>query len=477
MRTLLRNALWIHAGDPARPGMANGQVSVVDGRIECVQSSPVTARADETIDLDGCLLIPGLINTHHHFFQSLTRALPEVHCAASEDWLAALYPVWARMDAADIAAAARNAAAELLLSGVTTSVDHAFLLRDVGDERLAAQVEAARELGLRLHLVRSGLPAIGARVETRVAAQLGPGLPGLIDDADRWLAQCAADLARWHDPAPGSMLRLALGPSNVDYTRPELMRSLARLAREHGCGLHAHLHPRAAERELSRRHTGLEPVAFLEEAGWLGEGRWFAHCTELNDAEIERFAATGTGVSHCPRTVIRLGYRMPRIGAMRRAGVPVSIGADGAASNDGGAFVSDLRLALLLHRAGGDAPADWLEPADALDMATRVAARTLGRGDIGSIAPGMRADLAAFDLSGLDCAGALDDPAGGFLLAGTRTRAKLVMVEGRVVVRDGRLATGDEARIAARTRERSRALLARARTGLAPRRVSKGPDD
>ena len=210
MRTLFRNALWIHTGDPARPGMADGQVSVVNGRIECVQSLPLPAPADEIIDLDGCLLIPGLINTHHHFFQSLTRALPEVHRAASEDWLAALYPVWARMDAADIAAAARNAAAELLLSGVTTSVDHAFLLRAAGDERLAAQVEAVGELGLRQHLVRSGLTAIGGQVETRVATRLGPGLPGLIDDADHWLAQCAADLARWHDPAPGSMLRLAL---------------------------------------------------------------------------------------------------------------------------------------------------------------------------------------------------------------------------------------------------------------------------
>jgi cytosine/adenosine deaminase-related metal-dependent hydrolase len=468
MRTILRNASWICTGDDTRPRLARGHVchvSVLDGCIEAVQDAPVTLPADEVIDLDGCLLTPGLINVHHHFFQSLTRAIPHVHRAASEDWLVNLYPLWAEMTPEDIAAATRNAVAELLLSGTTTSADHAFNLGAAGDERIAAQIDAAQALGIRLHLVRGGLPEISGRVGERVAAIMGNRFGTLVDAHDSLLAQCRADVQRWHDPRPDSMLRFALGPSNIAYTQPALMRDFAALAAESGCGLHAHLHPRAAERALSQRETGMGPVEFLEQAGWMRPGTWFAHCTELDDADIARFAERQVGVAHCPRTVLRLGYRMPRLGAMRRAGVRIAIGADGAASNDGGAFLSDVRLALLLHRVdgAGDAARDWLLPQDALRMATRDAALMLGRPELGVIAPGMRADLAAFDLRGIDCAGALDDPLGGFLLAGSNTRAHLTMVEGRVVVRNGRLVSGDEQQIADDTNTRSRALLARAR--------------
>jgi cytosine/adenosine deaminase-related metal-dependent hydrolase len=452
MRIILRNVGWI-----CTPGrlLENAHVSVLGERIESVQAEPIAAPADETIDLEGCLLIPGLISLHHHFFQHLTRAWPGAHCAASEDWLVRLYPVWARMLPRDFAVAARNAAAELLLSGTTTAVDHAFLLGHRGEERLAAQLEAVAGLGLRLHLVRSGLPGIGGRVEAR----LPPGtVNSLVDEEKAWLAQCRADLRRWHDPSPGSLLRLDLGPSNVAYDKPALMRALADMAAEHGCGLHTHYHPRASERELCRRLNGVAPIDYLDEAGWLRAGTWFAHCTELDDEEIGRFAARGVGIAHCPRTVLRLGYRLPRLHAWRRAQLRTGIGADGAASNDGGAFLSDVRLALLLHRPGCADAADWLSPRDALAMASSEAAAILGRPELGAIAPGMRADLAAFDLRGLDVAGALNDPLAGFLLAGSCTRAKLTMVDGSVRVRDGKLAGQDENAIAAETNARSRTL-------------------
>ena len=451
----MRNLAWVWTGLPGQPLIEQAHVSVRDGCIESVQAAPIAGPADEAIDLDGCLLIPGLISLHHHFFQHVTRAWPGAHRAASEDWLAKLYPVWARMDSQDIAAAARNAAAELLLSGTTTAVDHAFLLGARGDERLAAQLEAVSGLGLRQHLVRSGLPGIGARVQARLSPTV---VEALIDEDHAWLAQCRADLRRWHDASPGSMLRLDLGPSNIAYDKPALMSALAALAAEHGCGLHAHYHPRAAERELCRRLNGVAPIDYLDRAGWLRQGAWFAHCTELDDEEIERFAARAVGIAHCPRTVLRLGYGMPRLHAWRRAKVKVGIGADGGASNDAGAFIADVRLALLLHRAGGSDASQWLSPEDALAMATSDAAAILGRPELGAIAPGKRADLAAFDMRGLDVAGALADPLAGFLLAGSQTRAKLTMVDGRIRVRDGKLVGHDERAIADETNARNRAL-------------------
>ena len=458
MRVVLRNVSWVWSGWEGERLRERCHVAVRDGCIEAIQEHSIAGPADETIDLDGCLLVPGLVSLHHHFFQHVTRAWPGAHCAPSEEWLYRLYPVWARMGTADIAAAARGAAAELLLSGTTTCADHAFLLGDEGDERLAAQVAAAAELGLRMHLVRGGLPGLGRRLEERLAA-LGDGsLQALLDDEEALLAQCEADLRRWHNPAPESLLRLDLGPSNVPYDKPALMRGLAELAERHRCGLHAHYHPRPAERELCLRLQRQTPLDFLDAAGWLRRGTWLAHCTELDDEEIARFAARQVGIAHCPRTVLRLGYRIPRLYAWCQAGVPVGIGADGAASNDGGAFLADVRLALLLHRAGNADSRQWLSPEEVLAMATRRAAELLGRPDLGRIAPGSRADLAAFDLSGLDCAGALNDPVAGFLLAGTQTRAHMTMVEGRVCVKDGRLVTGDEARIAREANQRAHAL-------------------
>ena len=462
MRTVLRNARWVHTGKEL---LEHAHVVVSEGRIEAVSREPV--HGDEAIDLNGCLLMPGLISLHHHFFQHVTRAWPGAHRAASEDWLIALYPAWAHLTPEDVAAAATSAAAELLLSGTTTAVDHAFRLP--GDA-LAAQIAAVSQLGLRLHLVRSGLPGLGARVEARLSPTVRQSL---IEDEDRWLAQCRADLRRWHDASSGAMLRLDLGPSNVAYDRPGLMGACAELAAEHGCGLHAHYHPRPAEREHCRRLHGVAPLEFLERAGWLRPGTWLAHCTELDDAEIERFAAHGVGIAHCPRTVLRLGYRIPRLHDWRRAGVRVGIGADGGASNDGGAFIADVRLALLLHRAGNPDASGWLAPEDALAMATREAAALLRRPELGTMAPGMRADLAAFDVSGLDCAGSLQDPLAGLLLAGTGTRARMTMVDGRVCVRDGRLVNGDEQRIAAEANARNQALTERC--APARRNRSTGP--
>ena len=469
MRTVLANAEVVWTGDRTAPCPRPAHVSVVDGVIEHVQAAPIVATPDapidRRIDLRGCLLIPGLINLHHHFFQSVTRAWPGLHTAGSPVWLTGLYTVWARMTDDDCTVAARNAMAELLLSGATTSVDHAFLLGTASDARLAAEAAAAHTLGLRLHLVRSGLPTIGGRVEAGVRAVLGDaGFASLVDEPDALLAACERDVANWHDPGEGAMLRIDLGPSNVPYEAPTLLEGLADLARRAGCGLHMHFHPRVTERALCARLHGLQPVELLERSEWLTPRTSLVHCTELDDNDIDAFAAHGVGVVHCPRTVVRLGYAMPRIARLRARGVTIGVGADGAASNDAGNFLGDLRLAGLLHRVGasdGDPAREWLAPDDVLHMATTDAARLLGRADIGRIAPGLRADLAAFDLQGIDLAGGVEDPIGGFLLAGSAPRAQLTMVDGRVVVRDGALVDADEAAIAAATRDASRRLRRR----------------
>lgn len=460
---LLKNASFIHDGTGSRLRQ-NGYI-VVSGNlvVEVGSGEPPAIAGAEEIDLAGCLVLPGLINLHHHFFQTITRALPAFQRAASSEWLTGHYPIWSLMTADDLAIAVRNAAAELLLSGATTSVDHAFLLRGHASDMAESEIKAATELGIRLHLVRGCLPTIGGTVEQNLMRIMGTDLsPRLIDSEDGLLQQCLADVRRWHDGSHGSMLQMAVGPSNLPYAKPHLLAGFARIANETGCGLHAHYHPRQAERAECRNAVGMEPIEYLEKSGWLQPNTILAHCTELDDDEIARFAATGVAVAHCPRTILRLGYRIPPISKMRSAGVGVGIGVDGAASNDGGAFVSDMRLALMLHRCREES-SSWLNADEIISMSTSEAACILGRNDIGTIEPGKCADIVAFDLGGVPLAGSLADPLAGFVLAGVDPRAKLTMVNGSIVVRDHKLACVDEQQLADTTNRCAERLLERAR--------------
>ncbi len=457
---LLKNASFIHDGSSLR---RDGYILVSGNRISEVGygESPEITGAD-TIDLTGCLVLPGLINLHHHFFQAITRALPAFQRSPSSQWLTGHYPIWSLMTADDLAIAVRNAVAELLLSGTTTSVDHAFLLRGHGSDMTASEIEAASQLGIRLHLVRGCLPTIGGIVEQNLARLMGDELQSrLIDPETGLIAQCRADVIRWHDSSFGSMLQMAVGPSNLPYGKPHLLGEFARIADETDCGLHAHYHPRDAERAECLTSVGLTPIEYLEQAGWLRAGTILAHCTELDDDEIARFASTNTAISHCPRTILRLGYKIPPISKMHRAGIRIGIGVDGAASNDGGAFTSDMRLALLLHRCREE-PSDWLDAKTILAMATSDAATILGRNDIGTLEVGKCADIVAFDLGGVALAGSLTDPVSGFMLAGVDPRAKLTMVNGSVLVRDHNLVVADSRALANSTNRCAERLLERA---------------
>lgn len=460
---LLKNASFVH--ERTGKGLRQNGYIVVSGNLISEVGDgepPVIAGADE-IDLTGCLVLPGLINLHHHFFQAVTRALPAFQRSPSSEWLVGHYPVWSLITADDLAIAVRNAVAELLLSGATTSVDHAFLLRGHSSEMAETEIQAASELGIRLHLVRGCLPTIGGDVEHKLMRIMGAELsPRLIDAEDGLLEQCRSDVRRWHDTSHGAMVQMAVGPSNLPYGKPHLLAGFARIADETGCGLHAHYHPRQAERLESQKAVGLDPIDYLEQSGWLRPGTILAHCTELNDDEISRFAASGTAVAHCPRTVLRLGYKIPPISKMRSSGIGIGIGVDGAASNDGGALISDIRLALMLHRCRED-PASWLDANTIISMATSEAAQILGRKDIGTLEVGKCADIAAFDLGGVDLGGALEDPLAGFALAGVNPRAKLTMVNGKIAVRDHLLICGDEQKIAQATNRCAERLLELAR--------------
>ncbi|WP_332816036.1 amidohydrolase family protein [Ramlibacter sp.] len=272
------------------------------------------------------------------------------------------------------------------------------------------------------------------------------------------------DVARYHDPRPLSRLTMSLGPTTPTYARPDVMKGIAAIAKGGGLGLHTHFHPRPGERELVRQLLGMTPMEFLGEMGWLHERTFLAHCTQLDDEEITQFAWHGVAVVHCPHTILRLGYPMTRIAQLRRAQVRIGLGVDGSASNDGGSFIGEMRLALLLHRVNGDCrddpESDWMLPDEVLYMATRQAAGILGRSDIGHLAPGMAADLNAFDLERVARAGATD-PLGAVLFAGNDGPASLTMVGGRVLVRQGDLAIADEREISRAANVRAAGLLER----------------
>ena len=466
---LLRNVERIYTCNYKDEVVENGYVLVRGSTIEDIGREPCPiAQADEEHDLTGCIVVPGFVNLHHHFFQSLTRAIPVGQRAVSLDWLAAMYPLWAEFDPEAIYWSALAASSELLLSGATTSADLAFILPGSAGEAVDEEIRAVREIGLRLHLVRSGMPTLEGDIERQLGPLLGDRMSNFIDDDDSLFTRTESDISRHHDGSRLSMVRIDLGPTAITYEKRSLMKRFAALASEHGCGLHTHYRPRQSERELSLKLIGVTPIEFLEHSGWLGPRTWFAHCTQLNDEEIGIFADTGCGVAHCPRTIIRLGYSVAPIAGMRQAGVKVGVGVDGGASNDGGAFLADLRLALLLHRVGSEEDADplrtWLTPYDVLVMATRTAAVVLGRDDIGHLEPGMAADVAAFDMRRTGYVGALADPLAGLLMAGSDTQAALTMVNGRTVVEKGRLKTVDESRLIDRANATAARLLQQAET-------------
>ncbi|MGB8437376.1 MAG: 8-oxoguanine deaminase [Burkholderiales bacterium] len=428
---LLANASVVVTMDAGRREICNGAVLVNGNRIEAVgTSAELAGRADETIDLSGHLVCPGLVNTHHHFYQTLTRAVPAAQDAELFGWLKALYPIWARLTPEMARVSALTAMAELMLSGCTTSSDHLYLYPN--GVRLDDTIAAAGEIGMRFHA-------------TRGAMSLGESAGGLPPDA---LVEAEAailtDMRRvveaYHDPSRYAMRRVALAPCSPFSVTQDLMRETASLARSYGVGLHTHLAENDNDIAFTRERFGCTPAEYCEALGWLGADVWHAHCVKLDVPGIVRFGATGTGVAHCPSSNMRLASGIAPVRRMREAGVKVGLGVDGSASNDGSHMLGEARQALLLQRVAGSPAA--ISAREALEIATLGGASVLGRDDIGALAPGMAADVVGFRLDEVGFAGALHDPVAALVFCAPPDAA-FSMINGRVVVRDGRLTTVD----------------------------------
>lgn len=401
------------------------------------------ASAEREIDGRGKLVLPGFINLHHHFFQSLTRCVPAGLYGYSLDWLRMMYPLWQELDADAIRASARLAAAELLLTGATTSVDFAYLYPGGHGENFDIEVQAVREIGLRLHAIRGCTPRLDGAIGSQLAAIRGTDQVRLVEDPDEIMAACERAIARHHDRSRFAMTRVGVGPTALPTEDPELMRRLARLANEADCDRHIHLQPRPIEVDECARMHGCRPTEYLRRVGWLGERSIIAHATLHQAEDIALLADSGTGVSHSPSQNMRLGYPAGPIPALRAAGVRVGVGVDGGSSNDGGSYLAELRLAHMIHRLDGVHPGytpdRWLRPVDVLWMATRDAAAILGRDDIGRLAPGCAADVVLIDLRQIGYAGALHDPLSAIVYAGDSSIVDTTIVNGSVRVAAGKL--------------------------------------
>jgi len=458
MNTLLiHNARCIATFDHASPQLAHelrdASILVRGHRIEAVgPAADLPQMADEVIDARGHLVTPGLINTHHHMYQSLTRAIPQVQNAELFGWLRGLYPIWAGLTPEMVRVSTQVAMAELLLSGCTTSSDHLYIYPN--GVRLDDSIEAAQQIGMRF---------VASRGSMSVGQSQG-GLPpdAVVENEDFILKDTQRLIETWHDKAHGAMVNVAVAPCSPFSVSQDLMRQSALLARSYGVRLHTHLAENDHDLAYTQEKFKCTPTQYAQDLGWLGADVWHAHCVKLDVEGISLFAATRTGVAHCPCSNMRLSSGIAPIRQMLDAGVPVGLGVDGSASNDAAHMVNEARQALLLARVGRAMQAPEvrtdaagrkrtffgcdLGPAemtarDALSMATRGGAQVLGRSDIGHLAVGMCADLALFNLNTLAFAGgAVHDPVGALVLCAS-PQAAYTVVHGRVVVRQGQLTT------------------------------------
>ena len=459
MNTLLiKNATIVTMDDHQRE-IPDGGLLIRDGFIEQVGATKdLPASADEILDLHGHVVFPGLINTHHHFYQTLTRVVPAAQDANLFNWLKTLYPIWARLTPDDIFVSTSTALSELALSGCTTASDHLYLFPN--GSRLDDEIAAAHVVGLRLHASRGSM-SLG---------ELKGGLPpdSVVDTEESILKDSQRLIQKFHDPKPGSMVQIVLAPCSPFSVTGELMKQSAVLAREYGVHLHTHLAETEDEEQFCLQKFGHRPVGYMQEVGWVGGDVWFAHAIWLNDEEIQVFARHHCGVAHCPMSNMRLASGIAPIKEYRKAGVNVGIGVDGSASNDGSHLLGEVRQAMMLARVregitgfslSADPNRKLMTAREALFLGTRGGAAVLGRKDIGSLEVGKCADFFAVNMNRLDYAGAGHDPVSAVVFC-QPVRVDYTVVGGKFIVRQGQLMTVDEGILVEKHNQASKKLLA-----------------
>ena len=439
--TLIKQAQTILTMDDDRRELVGCDILIRDGVIAAIGEELTSS--GETVLAGGAVVTPGLVNTHHHLYQSLTRAVPGGQDALLFGWLRTLYPIWARFGPEEMFTSTQTGLAELALSGCTMTSDHLYLFPN--GSRLDDTIEASGEVGLRFQATR-GAMSIG---------ESDGGLPpdSLVEREADILADSVRLVDRYHDASQGAMLRVGLAPCSPFSVSRELMRDAALLARDKGVMLHTHLAENDEDVAYSLETFGCRPGQYAEELGWTGDDVWHAHCVKLDGQEIDLFARSRTGVAHCPCSNCRLGSGIAPVRDMRDAGVKVGLGVDGSASNDSANLIGEARQAMLLQRVARGA--DAMSAREALEIATRGGAEVLGREDCGQIAVGKRADIAIWDVTGVESAGSWDPAA--LLLAGP-TKVRDLFVEGRQVVRDGQMITIDLPKVIEKQNRLARAL-------------------
>lgn len=457
MTTLLVKNAYIVTMDDHQREIPEGGLFVRDGFIEKVGAmNELPQPADETLDLKGYVVFPGLVNTHHHFYQTLTRAIPPAQDANLFNWLKTLYPIWARMNPEDIFISTQTALTELALSGCTTASDHLYLYPN--GSKLDDEIAAAKGIGLRLHASRGSM-SLG---------ESQGGLPpdSVVDSEDSILKDSQRLIQQYHDPKPGAFVQIVLAPCSPFSVTTDLMKQSAKLARQYGVHLHTHLAETEDEEQFCLQKFGHRPVGYMQEVDWVGQDVWFAHAVWVNEEEIKVFARHNCGVAHCPTSNMRLASGIAPLKEYRRAGVNVGLGVDGSASNDGSHLLAEVRQAMLLSRVkegmtgyslSNDPNRKLLTARDALYLGTRGGAAVLGRKDIGSLETGKCADFFAVNLSRIEFAG-MHDPVAAVVF-GQPVRVDYTAVGGRFIVREGRMVTVDERKLIEKHNQAAKRLL------------------
>jgi cytosine/adenosine deaminase-related metal-dependent hydrolase len=457
MTTLLIKHAYVVTMDDHQRELPDGGLFIRDGFIEQVgQSASLPHDADEVLDWEGFIVLPGLVNTHHHFYQTLTRAVPAAQDANLFNWLTTLYPVWARMTPQDIFVSTQTALSELALSGCTTASDHLYLFPN--GSKLDDEIAAAREVGLRLQASRGSM-SLGR-------SQGGLPPDSVVDSEESILKDSQRVIERYHDPKPGAFVQIVLAPCSPFSVTSDLMKQSAKLARQYGVHLHTHLAETEDEEQFCLQRFGHRPVGYMQELDWVGNDVWFAHAVWVNDEEIEVFAKHNCGVAHCPSSNMRLASGIAPVKEYRAAGVNVGLGVDGSASNDGSHLLAEVRNALLLARLkegitgfslSNDPSRKLITAREALYLGTRGGAAVLGRDDIGSLEPGKCADFFAIDRNRLEFAG-MHDPVAGIVL-GQPVNADYTVVGGKFIVKERQLCTVDERKLIEKHNQAARRLL------------------